>query len=310
MNIDFIKQAKLGLKDLSGGDPAKAPSPKTVQGELLHYDILHTLQSTDAINQLTFQGGTSLRLIHGSERFSEDLDFTGGRDFKARDVAYIADILQKHIGDRYGMSVTIKEPKSLKPGQDDKPKRPGVAIDAWWISLETNAQDRSAPKLKVKLEIANIQSLTREVRTLKQNYSFLKGSYSGILVPAQSAQEVLQDKLVALPACVLDGRWRDRDIFDIAFLKSKGATPDVDMIASKLSDYNETDKYENALAACLDGLHERIETEFQTEMQRFLTVNNANRTVLSASWRQAVSDSVRETFEDVRSQIYTSGCKP
>lgn len=32
-------------------------------------------------SSLVFQGGTSLRLCHGSPRYSEDLDFAGGTSF-------------------------------------------------------------------------------------------------------------------------------------------------------------------------------------------------------------------------------------
>lgn len=49
--------------------------------ELLHYDILFSLDTHGLLDQLTFQGGTSLRLCYGADRFSEDLDFVGGYDF-------------------------------------------------------------------------------------------------------------------------------------------------------------------------------------------------------------------------------------
>ncbi|WP_254693758.1 nucleotidyl transferase AbiEii/AbiGii toxin family protein [Shewanella sp. MEBiC00475] len=35
------------------------------------------------LDKLTFQGGTSLRLCYGGNRFSEDLDFAGGKDFSS-----------------------------------------------------------------------------------------------------------------------------------------------------------------------------------------------------------------------------------
>lgn len=52
-----------------------------IEKELLHYDILFALDKERLLDQLTFQGGTSLRLCYGAVRFSEDLDFVGGRDF-------------------------------------------------------------------------------------------------------------------------------------------------------------------------------------------------------------------------------------
>ncbi|HET6629122.1 MAG TPA: nucleotidyl transferase AbiEii/AbiGii toxin family protein, partial [Woeseiaceae bacterium] len=43
-----------------------------VEKELLHYDILFALDTEGLLDPLTFQGGTSLRLCYGAQRFSED----------------------------------------------------------------------------------------------------------------------------------------------------------------------------------------------------------------------------------------------
>ena len=49
-----------------------------VEKELLHHDILRTMAEMDVLQHLTFIGGTCLRACYGSNRLSEDLDFTGG----------------------------------------------------------------------------------------------------------------------------------------------------------------------------------------------------------------------------------------
>ncbi|AIA69707.1 nucleotidyl transferase AbiEii/AbiGii toxin family protein [Pectobacterium atrosepticum] len=41
-----------------------------VEKELLHYDILYCLDNAGLLEQLTFQGGTSLRLCHGANRYA------------------------------------------------------------------------------------------------------------------------------------------------------------------------------------------------------------------------------------------------
>ncbi len=46
-----------------------------VEKELLHYDVLFCLSEAGLLKSLVFQGGTSLRLCYGANRFSEDLDF-------------------------------------------------------------------------------------------------------------------------------------------------------------------------------------------------------------------------------------------
>lgn len=54
-----------------------------VEKELLHYDLLFVLDRGGLLDNLTFQGGTALRLCYGSSRLSEDLDFLGGKDFSS-----------------------------------------------------------------------------------------------------------------------------------------------------------------------------------------------------------------------------------
>lgn len=50
-----------------------------IEKELLHYDILFALDEAKLLDKLVFQGGTSLRLCRGANRYSEDLDFAGGK---------------------------------------------------------------------------------------------------------------------------------------------------------------------------------------------------------------------------------------
>lgn len=55
-----------------------------VEKELLHHDILREMSAAGLLAGLTFMGGTCLRACYGSSRLSEDLDFTGGGDFRRR----------------------------------------------------------------------------------------------------------------------------------------------------------------------------------------------------------------------------------
>ena len=67
-----------------------APLRVVVEKELLHHDILRVLSGAGLLTQLTFIGGTCLRACYGSNRLSEDLDFTGGADFTRDQLADMA----------------------------------------------------------------------------------------------------------------------------------------------------------------------------------------------------------------------------
>lgn len=58
---------------LAGGEGMGNLLP-VVEKELLHYRILDAMMREGFFSSLVFQGGTSLRLCHGSPRYSEDLD--------------------------------------------------------------------------------------------------------------------------------------------------------------------------------------------------------------------------------------------
>lgn len=67
------------LVDLAMAHPGLSATRPVVEKELLHYEIFQALDAEGLLKDLVFQGGTSLRLCRGSDRFSEDLDFAGGR---------------------------------------------------------------------------------------------------------------------------------------------------------------------------------------------------------------------------------------
>lgn len=107
-----------------------------IQKELLHYDILYSMDAAGLLDKLTFQGGTSLRLCYGSNRFSEDLDFVGGKDFTRTQLEPIKQCIEHYIGQRYDLEVKVKEPAALKKEHEYA----DLKIDKWQISVLTSTR--------------------------------------------------------------------------------------------------------------------------------------------------------------------------
>ncbi|MBV5334648.1 MAG: nucleotidyl transferase AbiEii/AbiGii toxin family protein, partial [Sulfuricurvum sp.] len=61
--------------------------------ELLQHDIIREMSIAGLLDTLTFIGGTCLRACYGSNRLSEDLDFTGGKNFNRAILSDLAAIL-------------------------------------------------------------------------------------------------------------------------------------------------------------------------------------------------------------------------
>ena len=90
-----------------------------VTKELIHYEILWCLDREGFLKDLVFHGGTALRLCYGGNRLREDLDFTGGSEFSQGQIEGVSTALQKHLTDRYGLEVTVREPRARNAG--DRP---------------------------------------------------------------------------------------------------------------------------------------------------------------------------------------------
>jgi len=88
-----FRDIALGYAQVAG----HVPMLPVIEKELLHYEILDDMDRHGFLGRLVFQGGTCLRLCYGSERYSEDLDFAGGPDFQADDLAGLGKILEGGI---------------------------------------------------------------------------------------------------------------------------------------------------------------------------------------------------------------------
>lgn len=55
-------------------NPEYSGFENVIEKEIFHHDILSALHQNGLLNDLTFIGGTSLRMCHGWNRLSEDLD--------------------------------------------------------------------------------------------------------------------------------------------------------------------------------------------------------------------------------------------
>lgn len=261
------------LTELAMQGTGRAHMRPVIEKELLHYDILFCLDANGLLDQLTFQGGTSLRLCYGAPRFSEDLDFSGGIDFNSKQLQAMKTCLERYIGDRYGFEVSVKEPAELK----DEPEYAGLNVDKWQVTITTAPERRDLPRQRIKIEVANIPSYSREPKALLANYEFLPDGYSDTLVLAESLDEIMADKLVSL---VNTQRYvRNRDIWDLRWLKQQGAIVRMDWIKNKVSDYAVED-YSGKVATMLARLPDIIKGDaFRNEMARFIPQDVQERTL-------------------------------
>ncbi|MBU1620818.1 MAG: nucleotidyl transferase AbiEii/AbiGii toxin family protein [Gammaproteobacteria bacterium] len=269
-----------------------------IEKELLHYDILYCLDQAGLLNELVFQGGTSLRLCHDGNRFSEDLDFAGGVDFSSARLTEMKTCIEDYIGKRYGLEVTVKEPASLKQEKEYAELR----IDKWQINITTAPGQKDMPKQKIKLEVANVPAYTKEALPLRNNYDFLPDGYEDTLVFTETLDEVMADKLISLPAT--QRYIRHRDLWDLVWLQQQNAQLNPELIRLKLTDYKIPD-YQQLLGSRIASLDEIVASAaFHNEMKRFLPTNVYDRTLGQEKFKSFMLGALKKMLTELHTKLF------
>lgn len=175
--------------------------------------------------ELAFQGGTSLHLVHGSPRFSEDLDFLISGTL---DVAKISEAVTKRVQSATwlpaGAKIMVKKAKddsnphafAITAGGDDIIGSARVKVELW----------KTAPMV--------MRELTIQVSPVRSISGPLSGAQS--FVPSLSLEEVFADKVFAL---VARPYLKPRDVFDLHWLQERHgiASTTADQMRQRLETY-------------------------------------------------------------------------
>jgi predicted nucleotidyltransferase component of viral defense system len=285
------------LVSLAMQDPDLANMRPVIEKEIIHFDLFFALDQEGLLNDLVFQGGTAVRLCYGGKRFSEDLDFAGGVDFSSRKLAQMKECILDYLGNRYGLEVSVKEPKSLRKESEYSERN----VDMWQIAIATSPERPDLPKQRVKLEVANIPAYTAIPQPLIRTYDFLPDGYEDLLIMTEDKSEIMADKLVSLPAT--QKYVRHRDIWDLMYLSQEKAVVRPDLVANKIRDYQIED-YEAKLDVLIGRLPDIIKGKpFRDEMNRFLPADVIERTLAKEKFFDFLQSRVTGLLTDVRNEL-------
>jgi len=267
-----VRQDFRHLVDRVMQDPGLAGLRPVVEKELLHHELLFIMQREGFLDSLTFQGGTSLRLCHGAPRFSEDLDFSGGPGFEVEQMAGLADVLETGLRERCGLDASVTLPKSSR----NRPLSEGVSVSSWRIAIPPPSGRRDLPALRVKLDIDDAPSHTREVRGIARHYDALPDL--DMLIAVQSREEILANKLVAFPSSVATrNRPRHRDVWDMRWLRLNGTDIRMELVRAKMQDHHMPPSWLEAAVGRAGGIVRS--PAFSAELRRFVSRDAARNTL-------------------------------
>ena len=259
-----------------------APLKSVVEKELLHHDILREMSEAGLLDGLTFIGGTCLRACFGSQRLSEDLDFTGGHNFKRATLKNLNDTIVNRLYKKYGLHITISEPV----------KETGNVV-TWKIKITTRPEQKNMPLQIINIDICAVPSYDARPVLLRNHYNIDMGT-SGLIIQAQSRQEILADKFAAL--ALRPNRIKNRDLWDISWLKQHNINVPVDLLKKKIIDHRcQINKFIELLTDRQESLKSSSDAKanFIWEMRRFLPSQIISSTIEKDQFWSYLTDLVQ-----------------
>ena len=201
--------------------------------EYLQHLFLSFLYQEKKSEALLFKGGTALRLVWRSPRFSEDLDFTGSKIFISQIESLMEAALEKVESE--GIKTDIEESKKTSGGY--------LAIfhfktDEYESGIQIEVSLRAEPKE------AGVAALIQSD-----------------LIPAYTLMHLDQKRLVGekIQACLT--RAKARDFYDLYFI-----------LRSRMA-FKETFSKDKTLKVNLIAMIEHQKLDIRSELKRFLPVN-------------------------------------
>jgi predicted nucleotidyltransferase component of viral defense system len=206
------------------------PAGEFLIREYLQYKILEIIYESEYAAKLIFLGGTCLRIIHGNQRFSEDLDFDN-RGLAKDEFYEISQLIKKGLElEGYETEIRVVQKDAFHcyfrfPGILFKEGLSGYKEQKILIQLDTEPQDY---RYDPEITIINRFDVFTEIFTTPLS-----------LLLAQKFHTVLNRK-----------RNKGRDFYDIIFLLSMQIDPDWGYLEQKTSISNKKDLKENILEHC------------------------------------------------------------
>lgn len=284
---------KKQIAQIVKANPEYAAITPVIEKEILHHDIMDVLVQHGAMQKLTFIGGTSLRMCYNSSRLSEDLDFNAGHNFKPSEFDGLEIEIQSYISKKYETDVWVNKPTQENQGN----------TSSWKISIEKEANRPDLPRQKMHIDVCAIPSLDIEKRALINHYQIVAPT-EGLLVPVQSMQEILIDKIIALT--YRSRRIKPRDIWDLVWLKQRGVKVTHKLLKDKLEvRAKNKDEFKQMLEQQVHKVRtdETVSTDFNNEMSRFITNPIKQRTIDNPDYWPYVQNEVQDICEPLYKEV-------
>jgi predicted nucleotidyltransferase component of viral defense system len=222
----------LDIKQIKSGYPEHLRTfGKNLLREYLQYKILEAIYDSSMAETMTFMGGTCIHIVHGSPRFSEDLDFDNP-GIMAEDFAGLSQSVKRALElEGYSVELNITYHDAFRAYL----RFPGLLY-------ENGISGHRDEKLLIQIDTEPQQFQYTPEKIIINKFDV----FSRIAI-------VPPDILLAQKIYCIFNRHRPmgRDFFDVVFLMGKTGV-NFDYLTEKLSITNELELKERLLARCLE----------------------------------------------------------
>ena len=198
--------------------------------EVLQEVILCGLSRAGFFQKTAFYGGTALRIFHGLDRFSEDLDFslqTADGSFSLSD---FFSVLRKEVAS-FGLNLEITEKVKTRESAIQSAFLKGNTKEHMLIFFNADQSVESIPgneKIKIKFEVDTNPPASA---SFERRYRLLPVPYEVMLYDMPS---LFAGKVHAVICRAWKSRIKGRDLYDYVFFLSKGAHLNTDHLKARL----------------------------------------------------------------------------
>ncbi len=217
--------------------PASKADYENAIKEILQELILLGLYRADFFEKAAFYGGSAMRIVHGLNRFSEDLDFTLFKQDPLFAIDSYFPIISREL-EAYGFKVELNKIKKNKPETIEsaflKTNTHLVFLDIEGAKhFSKNIQKGSLIKIKFEIDIDPPVSFDTEIKTL-----LLPTPYT---VKILTLPSLFAGKMHAVLMRKWKLRVKGRDFYDLAWFLSRDIPLKKEYLEEKLLESTGTD---------------------------------------------------------------------
>lgn len=205
---------------------------------------------------LIFKGGTALRLVYRSNRYSEDLDFNGPDD-----VDTLRPLWREVVADLRDFGIQAE-------ARNEWESEVGYSFDVSYQGPLYNGRDRSKGKVRV-----DVNRRPEPVETQRELVTSEYDDVRPFVVTVLTLEHLLAEKVRALLV-----RSKPRDLYDVWLLLSQGVSPDRALIERKLALYEMTFSVE-VLEKALTRVRADWERDLRPLLPQFVAYEDTRRGV-------------------------------